>query len=402
MENQVRKLLRDIAEDFPPQREMPPTVRPRARRRLAAFVAATAIVVGALALGGVVAVRSMTGASPRPANLPNNVQLPDAPGAWQRIELPCAAENCHVGLVAASDKGLVATGWTSTASGEEFVGWSSHDGVSWQPIEGDGASWGLAAAGPGFVAVGGGSVWTSPDGVFWDRVQSNPDPRDWFQDVTAGGPGIVAVGRPNKAWYSSDGLTWQAAKVPPVPARVYPGDDGKTPQVYMTSVAAASDALVATGWMMFDNNREGPAMWVSSDGTSWRDVPLDGDVFPRGCAPDNIAGDADGFVAVGECGSGKHFVWRSADGLHWEIVGGDVFDGKTPGLLAAGPSGWVAIGDETLWTSVDGESWTRVRTGSTFRGAEASDVTAWESRLIVVGGTEDGNAVWISGPQLQT
>jgi hypothetical protein len=400
MENQVRALLRDIAEDFPPLQEMPPTVRSRARRRLAAMVATTVVVAAALALGGVAAVRSM-GASPRPANPPNDVQLPSAPEAWQRIALPCTAKNCHVARVAASDLGLVATGFTSTASGEEFVGWWSHDGLSWQPIEGDGANWGLAAAGPGFVAVGGGSVWTSTDGASWDRVRS-ADPRDWFQDVTSGGPGVVAVGRPNKAWYSSDGVTWESAKVPPVPARVYPGDDGKTPQVYMTSVAAASNALVATGWMMFDNNREGPAMWVSSDGTSWRDVALDGDVFPRGCGPDNVAGSADGFVAAGECGSGKYFVWRSADGLHWEIVGRDAFDGKTPRLVAAGPSGWVAIGDETLWTSVDGESWTRVRTGSTFRGADVSDVTTWGSRLVLVGETNDGNAVWISGPQLKT
>jgi Tol biopolymer transport system component len=60
MENQVRELLRDIAEDIPPQREVPPTLRPRARRRMAASVGVTVMVVGALVLGGVVAVRSIT------------------------------------------------------------------------------------------------------------------------------------------------------------------------------------------------------------------------------------------------------------------------------------------------------------------------------------------------------
>src|SRR5947199_252854 len=38
MENQVRELLRDIAEDIPPQRQVPPTLRPRARRRIAATI----------------------------------------------------------------------------------------------------------------------------------------------------------------------------------------------------------------------------------------------------------------------------------------------------------------------------------------------------------------------------
>src|SRR5436190_7551894 len=68
MENQVRELLRDIAEDIPPQREVPPTLRPRARRRMAATVGVTVVAVAALALGGVVAVRSITESSPRPAN----------------------------------------------------------------------------------------------------------------------------------------------------------------------------------------------------------------------------------------------------------------------------------------------------------------------------------------------
>ena len=281
------------------------------------------------------------------------------------------------------------------------MGWSSPDGSSWDLIEGDGGSGGLAAAGPGFVAVGGGSIWTSADGISWELVQSNPDPRDWFQDVSAGGPGIVAVGRPNKAWYSADGLTWEAAEVPPVPADVYPGDDGKSPQVYMTDVAAGADRLVATGWMMFNDNGEGPAMWVSSDGTSWRDVPIDGDVFPRGCDISDVDGDADGFVAVGGCRTGEALVWRSPDGERWERVGGDAFDGDTPRMVTASPMGWVAVGGDAVWTSVDGGSWIRVPTGSTFEGNDASDVTTWGSRFVVVGSTDDGDHewVWISGPQ---
>jgi hypothetical protein len=63
-------------------------------------------------------------------------------------------------------------------------------------------------------------------------------------------------------------------------------------------------------------------------------------------------------------------------------------------------SEWIAVGGDAAWTSVNGESWTRVPTGPTFRGAEPSDVTAWGSRFVVVGGTDDGhNVVWISGPQ---
>jgi hypothetical protein len=59
-----------------------------------------------------------------------------------------------------------------------------------------------------------------------------------------------------------------------------------------------------------------------------------------------------------------------------------------------------ATGGQSVWTSVDGESWTRVPTGPAFQGAGARDVTARGSRFVVVGGTDDGhNVVWISGPQ---
>jgi hypothetical protein len=169
----------------------------------------------------------------------------------------------------------------------------------------------------------------------------------------------------------------------------------------MTSVAAGAGRFVATG-MMFNNNESGLAIWVSSDGTSWRDVPIDGDVFPRGC--DNIvdlASDPDGFVAVLGCsGSVEDFVLHSPDGERWERVGRDAFDGETPNRVGAGPAGFIAAGGQSVWTSVDGESWTRVPTGSAFQGAGARDVTAWGSRLVVVGTTDDGHdVVWISGPQ---
>lgn len=406
MENQVRELFRDIAEDIPPQREVPPTLRPRARRRIAATIGVTVVVVGALVVGGVVAVRSIPRSSPRPVNPgpTTHVRLPDTPDAWQRIVLPdsagCPANNCAVALVAAGDGGLVAMSYTELPSGKAFVGWSSSDGVSWHPIEGDvwqsvGRGHGIediAAAGPGFVAVGRTGVWASTDGASWDLVQPSTG-FDWFQGVTAGGPGVVAVGRPNKAWFSSDGVGWEAAEVPPVPAGVYPGDNGVAPQVYMTSVAAGAGRFVATG--------NGPRIWVSSDGRSWRDVPIDGHVFPRECdGIVDLAGDPDRFVAVGVCGdSGEHVLFRSADGEHWERVSGAAFDGWAPYRVGAGPAGFIATGDQSVWTSVDGKSWTRLPTGSTFQ-AGAGEVTAWGSRLVVVGTTDDGhNVVWISGPQ---
>lgn len=83
MENQVRELLRDIAEDIALQAKVPPTLRPRARRRIATTVGATLVVVVALILGSVVAVRSIrTSAPPGPAN-PG--PTPEQPGRFARV-----------------------------------------------------------------------------------------------------------------------------------------------------------------------------------------------------------------------------------------------------------------------------------------------------------------------------
>jgi len=64
----------------------------------------------------------------------------------------------------------------------------------------------VTAGGPGLVAVGSSgfdqlgwdaTVWTSPDGITWTRLQNVADPRYYQRmfSVTVGGSGLVAVGR---------------------------------------------------------------------------------------------------------------------------------------------------------------------------------------------------------------
>ena len=64
MENQLREILREIAGDIAPQREVPPTLRSRARRRVAATIGMTVVIVGVVALGGLATVRTVN-SSPR-------------------------------------------------------------------------------------------------------------------------------------------------------------------------------------------------------------------------------------------------------------------------------------------------------------------------------------------------
>ena len=105
------------------------------------------------------------------------------------------------------------------------------DGVTWTRIPGDETvfggpgsqmMYGVAAGGPGLVAVGqensGGyldaAVWTSPDGVTWTRIPHDETvfggPGDWpeMYGVAAGGPGLVAVGQDYPGGPDSDAAVW--------------------------------------------------------------------------------------------------------------------------------------------------------------------------------------------------
>ncbi len=119
-----------------------------------------------------------------------------------------AFADAQMASVTAGGPGLVAVGIDSNGTFRtKTLVWISPDGLRWSRVPHDEAVFGEAtmfsvtAGGPGLVAVGFGrdrsaAVLTSPDGVVWSRV-----PHDeavfgggvmW--SVTVGGPGFVAVG----------------------------------------------------------------------------------------------------------------------------------------------------------------------------------------------------------------
>ena len=77
---------------------------------------------------------------------------------------------------------------------------------------------------PAFHGTGDAAAWISADGFAWSRVPHDPEafaaPADWsgawMASVTAGGPGLVAVGATAQLqamgeeamWTSPDGITW--------------------------------------------------------------------------------------------------------------------------------------------------------------------------------------------------
>ncbi|GBE23505.1 MAG TPA: hypothetical protein ENH00_08070 [Actinobacteria bacterium] len=290
--------------------------------------------------------------------------------------------------VAAGGPGLVAVGWDQPGVDFDAAVWISPDGVTWTRVSDDQGvfggvgsqrMYGVAAGGPGLVAVGwdqpgvdfDAAVWISPDGMTWTRVSNAGAALGGSGDqtmfsVAAGGPGMVAVGFDYSGdnydaavWTSPDGVTW--TRVSDAGA-VLGGADDQT----MFSVAAGGPGMVAVG---FDYSGGGAdaAVWTSPDGTTWTRVPPDEAIF-GGIGRQqmfSVAAGGPGLVAVGSDSSGGDTdaaVWTSPDGLTWTKVPADatVFGGQGDQHMvsvAAGGPGLVAVGMDSSGDGSDAAVW---------------------------------------------
>jgi hypothetical protein len=279
--------------------------------------------------------------------------------------------------------------------------WTSPDGFTWSRVPHDEAVFGgaamtsVTAGGPGLVAVGwdghphgeesNAVVWTSVDGITWSRVAHDEAifgevTGAWMHSVTVGGPGLVAVGESGRAdrrgaavWTSIDGLQW---------SRV-PDDEAVFGNAAMRSATAGGPGVVAVGRA----DRRGAAVWTSPDGIAWSRVPHDGAIFggPIGTVMDSVTAGGPGLVAVGRDTYGAS-VWTSIDGITWSWVQNPnpVFGTDRPkslleirSIIAGGP-GLVAVGSHSV---VDHSYDSPYRVAVPTIGATDSDAAVWVARF---------------------
>jgi hypothetical protein len=286
----------------------------------------------------------------------------------------------------------------------------------------------VIAGGPGLVAVGWdespgfsiAAVWTSADGLSWTRVGHDDDVFGAGEpggiemlSVTAGGPGLVAVGRDGSAgelgaaavWTSSDGHSWTRV---PHDEGIFGGPGGQE----MESVVAAGPGLVAVGRTEDASQVGRPAVWTSTDGRRWA-LSITGTDVARGSGAEamhTVASGAPGLVAAGRAHNGSDWdgaVWTSADGLTWNRVPHheDTFGGPDyqwmSSVIAGGPGfvivGWEGTTDQSVaavWTSADGLTWNRVLPDEAVFGGPGrtwmNAVVAGGPGLVAVGFSDDG------------
>jgi hypothetical protein len=276
------------------------------------------------------------------------------------------------------------------------VVWTSVDGLTWSRVTHDEAVFGgrrfygmssVTLGGPGLVAVGrsdafgegdpfnegevnegDATVWTSVDGLAWSRVAHDEavfggDETQEMLDVTAGGPGLVAVGR------DGAGGAWD-------------------------------NPILARGG-------QHPAVWTSVDGITWTRAAHDEDAFGgSSSAMLGVTTGGPGLVAVGYRVFGPPPVWTSVDGLTWSQVtheNGTEMSGIMVGVTTGGP-GLVAFG-MAVWTSPDGLTWSLAANVVAEPAIEGSSwvwgLTSTNGHLVAVGShnpnrDSQGAAVWTS------
>jgi hypothetical protein len=350
--------------------------------------------------------------------------------AWQR-----QLASVNVRDVASGGERLVAVGWDTS--------WTSSDGKSWaayrQPEYEPGVSWPPQAitSGPtGFLAVGHpGTVFTSPDGRQW--TSRTPPASRHLSSVAWDGARFCAGGESGITAWSTDGIQWTnasrrvaepfwrswssiihanghflALSPEPGPLIVATSEDCETWSEHLlpdfplhdgyggfTGVASGDGVLVAVGGQGQSGRRE-PLLATSTDGLEWTARAL-----PESEVVDlqAVTHGAGRFVVLGSLGdslgSAGAAVFVSDDGVTWteglQRIGGQWHAGVVHGngLYAA------AIGE--LWTSPDGNAWTRrepwrallattygrdrfVAVGGGGRAYRSSDGVSWFSDTPVV------------------
>lgn len=183
--------------------------------------------------------------------------------------------------------------------------------------------------------------------------------------------------------------------------KVYPAGD-RTDQV-LKAVAAREGRVVAAGYDQSDNVSR--PLFLSSDdaGRTWTRRELDKDSVERSSTFEGVlalaAGPA-GFVAIGD-GNPTGVIWHSTDGATWRRLPADpkvIHETDYLNAITATPTGFAMVGGSTLadgkivyWQSADGITWHRTEGPSigltpTVPGAADGDQIVASGNTVVVAG----------------
>jgi hypothetical protein len=191
-------------------------------------------------------------------------------------------------------------------------------------------------------------------------------------DVTTWQGGYVAVGTryddfvndccgPNAGqlllWTSDDGTSWEER---PLMITLPTFDDGP-PDMRVEHILQLSDRQLMVVYDEASSSEPEVQAWVSDDAIVWTEV----DLGLGSIDVDDEAQGPHGFILIGHTPAGAAQIWRSSNGLAWEIVHEDPPDAVVQlGSVDAGPDGFVVTGARRggtdrpyILASSDGRTW---------------------------------------------
>ncbi|WP_271222791.1 hypothetical protein [Streptosporangium carneum] len=296
-----------------------------------------------------------------------------------------ARDGSGVKRLASSGAGIAAI---AESGFERYAVYTSRDGRDWRKTtdlgEVPGSLRALALSDDGTLVVGGDEraadvdnrlvLITAPEGgqarpVALDRIEGLARAARDTARVAAGGGRFVAVGAVSGdagVWTSADGESWKAGG----PAEVLGGSRRQA----LSDVAQSKRGWLAVGSTMTDASSTGPLLVTSSDGRTWRKVPIQGPLAPAAehdfLAPHAVTAGPSGYVMAGEDRGPSGAVpvlWFSSDlkrytrAVRLPAGGGGVrlhdVSATSSGYVAVGGMGTAARETGVVWVSADGVNW---------------------------------------------
>src|SRR5690242_9128083 len=273
-----------------------------------------------------------------------------------------------------------------------------------------------------WVALGPGSIWTSPDGRTWTLAPGNGmplRPGDRVNAVARTAHGFIAVGASTAGGQAASG---QAARSTPLIFLSANGTSwdrldaarlrlaaGNGHALDITSVATAGQLILISGDAVTSNPKrtatiQGGVAWLSADGgATW--APVSGGATGHGARPQvaGVAAVGHGFVLLRPATVARRpavDVFSSPNGQAWTFratLGAPA--GFTAMMASGGPDGAVLAGETgvtgqagrvlTAFASADGRTWHQVRPFGTAASEDVSGVALAPGGAVVAAGISD-------------
>ena len=296
--------------------------------------------------------------------------------------------------------------------------WHSTDGLTWTPAKLDwraakdagGATGGIAIVGDQFLAIGNNSGgWTalSKTGETWKVDKQGIDGGKRFAlpyAITTTPDGAAAGGTSGRTqtathtlpavWTTTDGTSWKRTELPP------------SGQAFITAIAATSSGMLAAGAQgVFGADglvrTEAPALWVAPDGVTWQSVPMP--FVGDGALLRSLTATASGLLLVLNDYRDKNAyagtIWSSTDGLAWH----QVFSTEPFLLMASyGPLGvFMSTPTKLLRSMDDGATWSETPLPAAVAGSFNTLLAQTPDGRLIAGfyaGDNSGSSLWVGTP----